>query len=156
VENEQFVILPRNAGACYYHFSCISYDGIINLKDFSVYEDDMTLLLNFIFEKYYDNELSKVFRNDKSIDIYSWHYNYNVYTYETIMKIIDEIKEYVKLLKYDYKNHKLKDIKQRNVLKGPNDKIVELIIMFYKHFCFMLEDLMQDNSGYNLISIIGQ
>ena len=120
--------------------------------------------------KYYEKELDYNQRRDEFIDDgFEWYLTHNFYTYERMIHLLLEIEETVELLKNDYHNAKLNELKKRFSMylcdagtkdyNNPNAdavrKNVGAIIDFYQKFICRIQNIIKSFPETNLISVMG-
>ncbi len=148
-------------------------DPFKEMRDFEISIDEMdvhSFLAYFLF-KYFNPELSanKLRKIDDldEIDTFAWYLEYNIYTYEEIKLILEDIKNLINILS----NHPTKEIIQKAYpcLKKFHYKSIDLskeilenkiytfdaILSFYKEFVELMENMMNDCKKCNLISFMG-
>ena len=156
----------------------ITWDEVTYLDEvFSIEEDDILDFLSYFFEKYFDNELifnkNRVEDNDEHIIGFEWYLTDNFYTYDTLLKMTEEINAVADLLVTDYHNPCLNDVKKMLfhcsvVYINESDEIVGIdcnestityfipsIVDFYHRFTQRIKKMMENNKSTNIISIIG-
>ena len=123
-------------------------DNVAEMRsvEISIEEDDVDQYLSYYFRKYFDSKLNAnqkrvgyYFEDDDGteqityITDFEWYLTYNFYTFDSIRRMITEIRRTVSTL--------------------DNNRLVD----FYKRFIYRLEYMIQVGSenGYNLISIMG-
>lgn len=151
------------------------YYGIDYARDteISIEEDYIIDYLSYFLLKYFDPTIYKSSRNlEDGTPEFEWNLEPNLYKYETINKMIIEIKESCKLLKSDYDNPKIIELKKKlyNAVCGYNRYVVkqtgkdedillkeklDSIIDFYNRFCFQLEQIMKYYPDYECIDFMG-
>ena len=142
----------------------------------AIEESDVEAFLYPVLKKCFNPELVE---NKKRYDMdneFSWHLTYNYFSFDDIKKLINEIEEIISLLKSDYDNPKLDEIKKNyNLILYLDSRIdyrkiqakekcnkliknyINEIINFYKRFIDYLERMMMISKEYeyNLITFIG-
>ena len=162
-------------------------DNIDECRDLeiSIEEEDINSFLRPILLEIFNDDLDvnkkrKIdivhYINPEADSTFEWYLTYNFFTLEDIEKIIERIKYIKKLLKEDYKNIELNDIKMnygwiiydlpeynknKPYTKEEQDNLVEknieIIIDFYNRFIEHMEKMIIEarKRGYNLISFMG-
>lgn len=141
-------------------------------EEISIEEDDVGSMLYYFLDQFFDANLQEQFRDTRLYGLdFEWNLEYNVFTYDSIRKMIAKIREYTKILSLDYDNPVLDELKEkfypsqfdseyyyyRNPPKK-EDVIRENIyvaIEFYERFCNRMESMMDNAPQFNLISFIG-
>lgn len=142
----------------------------------SIEEEDIRSFLFPLLKKYFNPDLVENKNRFETDDEFEWYLTNNYYQFDSIEKMIKEIKEIINLLKNDYYNSKLNFIKEdygwilyhdsridnRNIpAKEQCEELIknytDEIINFYKRFIYCLQKMMisGEKEGYNLISVIG-
>lgn len=166
-------ILHECSGGGYFHIRVLTGDSPETKKLFdgySVLEEDFESFLHYYMVKYFDADLSGKFRYGDYCVEFEWYLDENVYTYDTMKKILREIEHTAYLLKYNYNSPELDEIKSRfqpysfkedfdyNEM-GDKERFIEenksVAIDFYRDFCAIIEGLMRKYPEYNLITFSG-
>ncbi len=152
--------------------------GIVRhyIEEISIEEDVIGCFLAFFLKKYYDKALSISYRKlDDPLDNneeFEWNLTYNVYHYETIRKMLQEIREVKKLLSAGGSNPVLDELlgkfpamsmkkekpSSNLVYQDPRwdtDWTVEDVVDFYSRFCNRLEKMMENSPTFYNISFMG-
>ena len=158
-------------------------DNIVKLRELeiSIEEENVRNFLYPILLKYFDDSLlENKKRVEQWYDVKSgfwWNLTENYYTFDSIIKMIDELKEICELLEENYYDSRLDFIRNNydwvlycddrlNPKNFPNDKneriklasnYVCVIIDFYNRLTKFLEKMIEKGieKGYNLISFMG-
>ena len=139
-------------------------------EEISIEEGDMDEFLYYFLEEYFDPDFPYTCR-DHCGNGFEWNLEYNIYTYDSIRKMLSDIKEHSDLLKRDYDNPKLEGLKKyfhaSSFLQDyyhipnppPDDEIIkdniDVAISFYERFCRRMEAMMDHAPQYELISFMG-
>lgn len=113
-------------------------------------------------------------RYDESFGCYisgfEWYLSNNFYTYDRLKETVKEIEEAASLLKSDYNNPRLDDIKKEfsifymysqddpdyiNRDKTALQKHISVVIDFYHRFSKRITEMMENNKNTTIISIMG-
>lgn len=170
-------------------------NGIDNVAEMetveiSIEEDDVDQFLTPFLYKYFDNNLeankkrvdnlNDVNKPTQYVDGFEWYLTHNFYTFDSIEKMLKDMKDTIEALSYGRKNEftdKLKEkkgwatyelvyarswndkeIKEYNTNRPTEDDTdAELIIDFYSRFIYRMEYMIKigEEKGYNLISFMG-
>ena len=144
-------------------------DWTIGEGVFSIEEDDVLSFLYVLLEPLYDKEHPKnVLCNDNSECFDQWGWNY--YTYEQIKVLVSRIERIIEILKEDYENPMLAELKSHfiaytifeNAISIDKEdrpqyikENVSVIIGFYKEFQKRIEDLLMLNPEFDMICFMG-
>ena len=131
--------------------------GVVEHKcqEISIDEYAVELFLWSTLKKYYDEFLSVQYRNKNSLDFtpnFEWYLTHNVYTYETVKKMIAELRETAKHLR---KNDKAIAF---SIIGGTPEEQAEgyrLIADFYERLCDRIEKMMTESPEFENISFMG-
>lgn len=142
---------------------------------FSIEEGDVECFLYYFLKKYYDPHLKynshQDIDEDEKSQFYPWLVE-NVFTYESISKMCDEIMEVAQLLEEDFYNPRLDEVKMEFFIgyMSSNDdpdnintdrseeakhRHVDVVIDFYRRFVGKLRKAMREYPDYCLIGIEG-
>ena len=141
-------------------------------EQISIEEDDVGSMLYYFLDQIYDSSLQEPFRDTRLNGLdFEWNLEYNVFTYDSIRKMIETIQEYTYLLQTDYDNPKLDELKacfhpsqfdseyyyyqERPDEEATIRKNIYVAIEFYKRFCDRMEIMMKNAPQFNLISFMG-
>lgn len=158
-----------------------SMDNIAEMRsnEISIEEDDVSQYLTPFLYKYFDENLSAN-KNRNDANGFEWYLTYNFFTFESMTKILNDIKdtvdalctgrdnEYTSELKikrgtatYELlyaKELTAEEIKEYNANRPTEDDTeINLIIDFYRRFIYRMEYMINvgREKGYNLISFMG-
>ena len=153
--------------------------------EISIEEEDIdsylrTILLDVFNDELPENKKREVglvkYINPEAYSTFEWYLTYNFFTFDDIKKLIDKIKKIIELLKNDYNNAELNEIKlkydwiiyglpeydkkkdysreEKDILIKEN---IDLIIDFYERFIKYMENMIEEGTkkGYKLISFMG-
>lgn len=141
-------------------------------EEISIEECDVDGMLYYFLDQVYDPSLQEPFRDMRLYGLdFEWNLEYNVFTYESIRKMLSLIREYTQLLQTDYDSPKLDALKEC-FYPGPFDseyyyyrerpsreevirKNVFVAIDFYERFCNRMERMMKYAPQFDLISFMG-
>lgn len=143
-----------------------SMDNVAEMRraEISIEEYDVSQYLAPFLYRYFDGELEA---NKKRVDDhwidddkserftytsnFEWYLTYNFYTFDSMERILSDIKDTIAALSSGQKNDYTAEIKREN------DTPVELIIDFYRRFIYRMEYMMTvgKENGYDLISFMG-
>ena len=141
----------------------------------SIEHDIAWEFLSYFLTKYFDPNYPYKELRDESKDIkFAWNTEYNIYTIESIKNMINEIDRCINLLKFDYANKELSEIKkyfstytfwsdeedlknihnidERNHIIKKNKFIA---ITFYEDFSSKMKRMVDNASNYNFIGVVG-
>jgi hypothetical protein len=144
-------------------------------EEISIDEDDVSEFLYYFLEKHFDSQIQVTGRKKNEKRSFEWNLEHNIYTYESVTKIIAEIRATANLFIDDFDNQALSKIKERFSLSTiicedftcnasgefdqHRDEIIRenigIVIDFYERFCRRMELMMEHAPQYNLISFMG-
>lgn len=141
-------------------------------EQISIEEDDVSRMLYYFLDQIYDSSLQEPFRDTRLYDLdFQWNLEYNVFTYDSIRKMIETIREYTYLLQTDYDNPELDELKacfhpgqfdseyyyyqEQPDREATIRKNIYVAIEFYERFCDRMETMMEYAQQFNLISFMG-
>ena len=144
-------------------------------EEISVEEDDVFYHLYYFLNKYFDKDYSYgEARPSYCGSEFEWSMEHNIYTYETVQTMLDEIEECAHLLKTDFHNEKLDGLKNKvcnHPLDAENDpnfqklsaedqkkelsRRIKVTYDFYERFVPRMRSMMNAASEYRLISFMG-
>lgn len=143
-------------------------------QEISIEEDDVGEFLYFFLDKYFDHSYPYGKARDRYCGSgFEWNLEYNIYTYETIREMLDEIELCAGLLETDFDNPALTDLKngfhpytfdpdENRYQKKLTDEEEYLIrdnigiaLDFYERFVRRMRKMMQAADDYELISFMG-
>lgn len=136
-------------------------DARISIEESYVYD-----YLACFLKKHYKPENHKVCRGENN-QYFEWNLDPNLYKYHDMEEIISEIKETCHILKSDFNDKRLDEWKKYSI--GANfinkekrlertkfiERHIEMIIDFYKRFCFQIEQMMKHYPNYECIDFMG-
>lgn len=130
----------------------------------SIEETDVDIYLSYFLYKHFDKDLEAnkkrieqqwIDENNKLqieyIEGFEWYLTFNFYTFESIINIIDDIKDAIAALK----SKKIHEFINGFDVLSKNEK--QKMINFYKRLIYRLEYMMKigQENGYDLISFMG-
>lgn len=144
-------------------------------QEISIEEDDIGEFLYFFLEKYFDPDYPYGQVRDRYCGSgFEWNLEYNIYTYETIRKMLDEIELCARLLETDFDNPALTDFKkgfhsvtfdpdenryQKRLTDEEEEHLIRdnigIALDFYDRFVRRMRKMMQAADDYELISFMG-
>lgn len=142
-------------------------DEEISIDEIYVYS-----FLYYFLEQYFDSSIQEPFRDTRieTLD-FLWNLEYNVFTYDSIRNMLKKIREYSHLLKTDFDNPALNELKKRfspsdfdneyfryKNPPGEEETIRNNIYVateFYERFCDRMESMMAYAPQFDLISFMG-
>ncbi|WP_022774257.1 hypothetical protein [Butyrivibrio sp. AE2015] len=155
----------------------IIYDKDIKVvgRIISIEEGDVDCFLAYFLKKYYDPTLfynSHQDLDDDEKEAFYWWLVENVYTYEAMSAMCDEIIKVADLLDRDFFNPELEDVKKEFSIfyMSDNDDIDHInsdcspkaihrhayvVVDFYRRFVNYIRKMMMDHPECNLITISG-
>ncbi len=153
-------------------YDCISE---YTVEEISIEEDDVSEFLYYFLEKHFDRQLQVTCLERREIREFEWNLQHNLYTYESIQKIIADIRATANMFRNDFDNSSLSEVKARfNLYTLTNDgsicnvseetgqcrdevirENIGLVLDFYERFCQRMELMMEHAPQYNLISFMG-
>ncbi len=102
-----FWITPTNI------FDSESEEPVIS-DGISIDEDDISGFLYYFLDKYFDKDLPYIdLREEYESDGFEWHLACNLYTYDTMNKMLDDIDECAELLDNAFDDPRLDELKGR-------------------------------------------
>ena len=138
--------------------------------EISIEEDYVYEFLHVFLEKYFDYDYDYGdLRSEGSQYGFQWNLEYNFYTYESMEKMLDEIEYYANLLKCDYDNPLLDELKSRFkyssfggdgfVSEKEEKRFVRenigVAIDFYERFVRRMRRMMKEAEDGDFISFMG-
>lgn len=143
-------------------------------EEFSIEESDVECFLAYFFYKHFDNELIYNKRRFEDglgfINGFEWYLTYNFFTYESVRALAEDIEGVAELLKSDFDNPALTDVKKsfsifymcpsddKDYIEGNSANIgkhIGVVINFYKRFAKRILQMLDNNPDTDLISIMG-
>lgn len=144
-------------------------------EEISIEEDDVFTFLYYFLNKYFDDTFPyEEIRPDYCGNRFEWNLEYNVYSYETMRIMLQDIEECIDLLEHEFDDPYLVGVKERfkwnyfdpdgdNWNKRPSDIEAETIIRnnihvatdFYRRFVWRIRAMMESSPDYDLISFMG-
>lgn len=144
-------------------------------EEISIDELDIGEFLYYFLIRYFDEEYPyKDIRGDGVGNSFEWNLEYNIYTYETVNRMLADIEHCSKLLKTDYDNPELDELKKRfsyytfdtdenkykKKFSARKEKEtirnnINLAVDFYDRFILRMKSMMKYAPDYNLISFMG-
>lgn len=145
------------------------------VEEISIEEDDVWRFLYYFLEKHFDSQIQVTGFKENEIRKFEWYLEHNIYTYDSVKKIIAEIRSTANMFRSDFDNPELSEIKERfnlytfidedsidNVCELSDQQRNEVIrenigvaLDFYERFCRRMELMMEHAPQYNLISFMG-
>ncbi|MBE6582179.1 MAG: hypothetical protein E7648_02815 [Ruminococcaceae bacterium] len=133
----------------------------------SIYDGDVSQFLSEFLYRYFDPSVQK--REEYDEEGFDW-FGINLYTFDSIRRMISDIKRVQEMIQYDYDNSALDSIKShwsvyRYTDKTKNDltaeeinelrkRVVPVAVDFYERLCKRLEQML-DIPGNNVMSFAG-
>lgn len=153
----------------------ILWDEVVELEEeFSIEEGNVECFLSYFLEKYFDKNLTYNKRRYDYyfgyIDNFEWHLTHNFYTYSAVVEMVKEINKAASLLRVDYNNPQLDDVKRHFsifYMCRQNDaafingdvsaiqKHISVVIDFYHRFAKRITAMLENNKDATIISIMG-
>lgn len=141
-------------------------------EQISIEEDDVGSMLYYFLKQVYDPSLQEPFRDMRLYGLdFEWNLEYNVFTYDSIRKMLSVIREHIQLLQTDYDNPKLDELKDGfypsqfdseyyYYRECPSKeetirKNIYVALDFYERFCNRMESMMKYAPQFDLISFMG-
>ena len=183
--DDQFRIVEGHGGGAYFQISPVRHTEVTEDNEYgieecreeeiSVEEDDAFYYLYYFLNKYFDKEYPYgEARPSYCEDGFEWSLEHNIYTYETVRTMLDEIEECAHLLATDFHNEKLNGLKNK-VCHHPLDiesdadfqqlpaekqekelaNRIAGVCDFYERFVTRMRKMMDSASEYELISFVG-
>lgn len=157
-----------------------SKEAILKMKEcqeeeISIEENDIYDFLYYFLKKYFDPSFPyDKSRSDFGEIVFEWNLEYNLYSYDTMNKMLNEIEECAELLDSDFDNPRLSGLKEyfkwydfiddddkwaKKTDKAKAEEIIKRNIHvaadFYKRFIRRIRSMMKNAPEYNLISFMG-
>lgn len=151
--------------------------GVIEYRneEISIEELNVSSFLYYFLEKYYDiNYDYKGVRDEYTDNSFQWYLEYNIYTYDTVKAMLDDIERCAVLLEEDYYNPLLDELKKKfsvydfapdllgtgkKLSNQETDKIIRdninVAADFYYRFVKRIRLMMEHSTDYDLISFMG-
>lgn len=153
----------------------ITDDDVTELdEEFSIEEGDVECFLAYFFYKHFDNELIYNKRRYENafgfIDGFEWYLTYNFFTYERIRVLAEDINKTAELLKTNFDDPSLADLKKsfsifymcpkddKDYIEGNSENIgnhIDVVIDFYNRFTKRILQMLDNNPETDIISIMG-
>ncbi|MBQ3588005.1 MAG: hypothetical protein II977_05515 [Oscillospiraceae bacterium] len=142
----------------------------------------METFLYWFLNKYFDREIDYHKKREEGPE-FEWYLTDNLYSYDTVRRMITDIQEKVALLAKDYDNPALDGLKKRysmfymgyrykSILDSETDEYeifyeldvdeeqfikdnIGVAIDFYNRFCRLLQQMMEHNPDNEFISFMG-
>lgn len=179
---KQVIIVEGHGGGSYFWIMPVkhvreAWRGIEEYRqeEISIEEDDVFEFLYYFLEKYYDDDYPYGdCREWEYREGFQWNLEYNIYTYDIMREMLNDIETCCDLLKSDYDNPKLDELKERfsaytfkpdswDVNRQLTEKeeadIVKrnsyVAVEFYERFVRRMRAMMENAKEYNLISFMG-
>ena len=144
-------------------------------QEISIEEDDIGEFLHFFLDKYFDPDYPYGEARDQYCGSgFEWNLEYNIYTYERIRKMLDDIERYAGLLESDFGHPALANLKkgfhpytfdpdenryQKRLTDEEKEHLIRdnigLALDFYERFVWRMRKMMQAADDYELISFMG-
>lgn len=143
-------------------------------EEFSIEEGDVECFLAYFFYKHFDNELPCNKRRYEYgigfISGFEWYLTHNFFTYEGVRALAEDINNAAELLKTDFDDPALADLKksfsifymcprddkdyiERNSANIKNH--IDVVIDFYDRFTKRILQMLENNPDTDVISIMG-
>ncbi len=142
-------------------------------EEISIEEGYVSAFLYYFLDKYFDESLPYG-ENGEGQGKFEWYLVDNLYSYETITRMLQDIEKCADLLEHDYENPYLSGLKERYKWydfvpheeiwnKKPSDREAGTIIRdnihfvtdFYRRFVRRMKAMMDNTPDYDLITFIG-
>lgn len=124
-----------------------------NEEIISIDEDTVFELLYYFLLRFFDMDYKYgTLRYEDEVG-FLWYLEENIYTFDDIKRMLAEIEQYCEIIKNDFENPVLNELKSRFSETILNDK--NIAISFYENFVKRMRDMMDSVSGFNLISFMG-
>ncbi len=153
----------------------VTEDNVTELdEEFSIEEGDVECFLAHFFYKHFDNELVYNKRRYEYglgfIEGFEWYLTYNFFTYEGIRALAEDINNVAELLKKDFDNPILADVKKsfsifymcpsddKDYIEGNSANIrshIDVVTDFYNHFTKRILQMLDNNPNTDIISVMG-
>lgn len=153
----------------------VTDDDVTELdEEFSIEEGDVECFLAYFFYKHFDNELIYNKRRYEEgmgfIAGFEWYLTYNFFTYESIRTLAEDIENAARLLREDFDNPILADLKKsfsifymcprddKDYIEGNSANIrnhIDVVTDFYGRFTRRILQMLDNNPDTDLISIMG-
>lgn len=144
-------------------------------QEISIEEDGIGEFLYFFLEKYFDPDYPYGEARDQYCGSgFEWNLEYNIYTYERIRKMLDDIERCAGLLESDFGHPALANLKkgfhpytfdpdenryQKRLTDEEKEHLIRdnigLALDFYERFVWRMRKMMQAADDYELISFMG-
>ena len=170
---EQIVIVEGHDCSSYFWICPVAQDAkeerqvrYHDSEEISIGEDDVFEFLFPFLEKYFDSEFPYICRDGYCGDGFEWNLEHNLYTYDTIRVMLDEIEKTADLLRHKFSDPALKELKKRfcagirkDTPSAERNKLLKerglLAADFYKRFCRRMRLMMKAAPEFDLISFMG-
>lgn len=175
LSKEQVVIVEGHDSSSYFWIMPVQQDpeAYTRVKEYreeeiSIEENDVHELLYYFLDKYFDTDFPYICRDEYCGRGFEWNLEYNIYTYDTMRMMLDDIKATANLLQTNFDNPMLDEVKKRLCLgvylpkdtprvernEALKDRI-HIAVDFYDRFCRRMEAMMNNSPQYELISFMG-
>ena len=166
-------ILPQKADFASVWMSPLkgnNYDEMEYVEIYSMTEEDVESFLLFFLRKYFNEDVTMPYRKNDWHHEFEWWAEANVYTYENMKDMLEELKITVELLRNDYKNEKLDNIKKHFVSYAFDEDFFQknitdmekffeqnknIAILFYLEFIKSVEKLIEKHPECTVFAFEG-
>ena len=144
-------------------------------EEISIEEDDVLHFLYYFLKKYFDNDYDYgISRGEFAKNGFEWNLEYNIYTYDTMSKMLQDIDEKSYLLEHDFDNESIlpiiENFNYHDFMPNPLDFIttytkeeerqiirdnISIATDFYFRFSKRIRSMMKNAPDYHLISFMG-
>ena len=143
-------------------------------EEVSIDDGDVGDYLYWFLIDHFDPAMQKSFRqygDCGSLTDFEWNLEYNVFTYQSIRKMLQKIRRMTNLLEKDYDNPKLDSLKKNfsayalvpnlrwKTAESEHPRLIKenigQVVHFYRRFCNRMEQMMEHAPDYSLISFMG-
>ncbi len=148
---------------------------MLHQEEISIYEDDLFTFLFYFLDQYFDDSFPyETLRDPWEGPRFEWYSDYNLYTYDTVRRMLLDVEKCADLLEQDYDDPRLDGLKERfkwyafdpdedKWKKRPTEREAARIIRsnirlaadFYRRFVWKMRRMMESSPQFDLISFMG-
>lgn len=121
----------------------------LHTEEISIEEMDVLRYLSHYLYKYFDASFPYICRDDGG-EAFEWNLEHNIYTYDTVRRMLTEIREEISVLKAELQSPT--SVGQKDREAGWDTQVA---IHFYERFCRRMEAMMKHTPRFQLISFMG-
>ena len=133
-------------------------------------EGDVECFLWYFLKKHFDNNLDYNRNRGEFVDGFEWWGEANYYTYEAMTLLLKDMEKKKELLRTDYHNEELVELKKwfsifymcdrddedyKNPKLDSIERNIGVVIDFYERFICKMRNMMKSHAKANLIFVVG-